>query len=163
MLGLTVRRLRGVVGMAVLWALVWLSIAGAFVVVVSLLPQPLEPGPDVVAPIHSTVGVLATLAGWGALSGAIFAITLAIAEQRRRVAELSATRIAAWGALGSFALPLAYTVIDTLKRPESLSDWRFSAVALAFCAAAGAACAVVTVAIARRGANHPAGTPGGAA
>jgi hypothetical protein len=86
---------------------------------------------------------------WGALSGAIFAVVLAIAERSHTLAELSFARVAVWGAIGSLALPAGLTIAD-LVRTAFPSEWRFVLIALAIAAALGAGCAAGTLALARR-------------
>lgn len=87
---------------------------------------------------------------WGALSGAIFAVVLAIAERRHTLAELSLARVALWGAIGSLALPAALTIAEVMQTPFPPSEWRFVLAALGIAAALGAGCAVGTLALARR-------------
>ncbi len=89
---------------------------------------------------------------WGALSGAIFAVVLAVAERRHTLVELSFARVAVWGAMGSLALPAALTILDVV-RATSPSEWRFVFIALGIAGALGAGCAAGTLALARRAAT----------
>lgn len=95
-----VRTVRGAVGVGVTWAAMW-AVVGLLIGVGMRLarPQDLGPGehPITIAVVFGVVGLL---------SGAIFAIVMAIAERRRTLGELSVPRAAGWGALASVLLPL---------------------------------------------------------
>ena len=90
---------------------------------------------------------------WGALSGAIFAVVLAIADRRHTLAELSLVRVAVWGAIGSLALPAAFTIVDVMRTTFPYPQWQFVLTALGIAAAQGAGCAAGMLALARRAAT----------
>jgi hypothetical protein len=142
-----VRRLRGVLVAALIWAIVWLPLGLA-------LPWLRRRPPDqcVYCPPGFVIRFLTLWTLWGALSGAIFAVVLAIAERRHTLAELSFARVAVWGAIGSLALPAALTILDVV-RATFPSERRFVLIALGIAAALGAGCAAGTLALARRAAT----------
>jgi|RhiMetdeSRZDD1v2_1073273.scaffolds.fasta_scaffold57739_6 hypothetical protein len=128
------RRIRGTVSVALIWAIAWLP-----------------------------VGVLVGLSmGWlgfrfllvwttlGACAGAVFAILLATFERKRTVHDLSSRRLTIWGAVGGAAIPvIASVLIDLLIRGISLT--RGAPVVFGVLALMGAVCAWGTLRIARRG------------
>jgi len=138
------RRLRGILVAAIIWAVVWLPLGHALP---WLRRRPLDQ--CVYCPPDFVFRFLTIWTLWGALSGAIFAVVLATAERRHTLAELSFGRVAVWGAIGSLALPGALTIAD-LMRSALPSDWRFVFTALGIAAALGAGCAAGTLALARR-------------
>lgn len=143
------RRLRATLTIALLWALVWLPIGLALALYAgSRSPQPSH---VISRPVSIPLFVTAWTV-WGALSGAAFAVVLALTERRRTIENLSTSRIAIWGALGAVALPLLLTAIDVVRTPVGLRgySWRFPLLILAVSAALGAACATATLALARR-------------
>ncbi len=139
-----VRRLRGILIAAIIWAIVWLPLGLAL-----LGLRRRSPGDCVYCPADFVIRFLGIWTLWGALSGAIFAVVLAVAERRRTLAELSFARVAVWGAIGSLALPGALTIAD-LMQSAFPSEWRFVLTALGIAAALGAGCAAATLALARR-------------
>ena len=136
------RRLRGVLGTALIWALVWLPIG----VVLLLWRNSRDIECFYCPPALSVLGIWT---GWGAVSGAVFATVLMIAERRHALAELSIGRIAVWGALGALSAPLAITVAEVMQ-PGPYTDLTFTAGVLGLSALLGAGCASGTVALARR-------------
>ena len=132
---------------ALIWAIVWIPLG-------LVLPWLRRRPPDqcVYCPPGFVIRFLTLWTLWGALSGAIFAVVLAIAERRHTLAELSFARVAVWGAMGSLALPAALTILDVV-RATSPSEWRFVFIALGIAAALGAGCAAGTLALARRAAT----------
>src|SRR5213592_2756771 len=105
-------RLRGVLGTAITWALIWLPIG----VVTALLPQR-RVECIYCAPFWEWFPRFALMwILWGAVSGGIFAIVLMFAERRRSLLELATARVALWGAVGSLALPGALMVRDDFVR-----------------------------------------------
>ena len=89
------RRIRGAVGMGLIWAGAWFSAGLALLLVV---------GPDAAdVPFPLGFGAL------GFLAGVTFSGVLVLFEGRRRFEQMSLPRFAAWGALGGalFAVPFA--------------------------------------------------------
>ena len=95
------KRLRGAVGMGMVWAVAW-AIAGVLIGVTSVL----LPG----LPWNTFFDVfdapLPALAIPGFVGGAIFSLVLGVVRRRHRFEELSVPRFAAWGALGGLLLSL---------------------------------------------------------
>lgn len=90
------RRLRGIIGMAVTWA-----VAGAGL----LTGLGLVLGAGV-------SGVMATLGAFmGFLSGGAFGVMLSIVERRKRLEDLSLWRMALWGGFGGFVMAGGLTLI----------------------------------------------------
>lgn len=130
---------------ALIWAIVWLPLGLALP---WLRRRPLNQ--CVYCPPDFVIRFLTIWTLWGALSGAIFAVVLAIAERRHTLAELSLARVAAWGAIGSLALPGAFTIADVMQTTFPYAQWRFVLIVLGIAAALGAGCAAGTLALARR-------------
>jgi len=87
-------RLLGVLGLAVLWAVLWGSIGFALAIAVGLVdPRQIDAGegPADIAPI---------LGAAGGASGLVFGLLLLV-ERRRTVAEVRLTRALMWGAVGA--------------------------------------------------------------
>jgi len=90
------RRLRGALGLGVLWAAGGAAVGGAIELIWNLWPGfPLGPLVDIWP---------AALAIPGFLCGAAFSVVLGVAGRRRRFDELSLPRFTAWGALGGMLL-----------------------------------------------------------
>jgi hypothetical protein len=123
------RRLRGALGMGLLWAFGGALVGGLIEGILNILP-----GSDMWLGVDMWPAALAIP---GFLAGVAFSGVLALAEGRRGFDELRLPRVALWGALGGvllggiFGLPL---------------------VALAVLALTSAASAAGTLALARRGA-----------
>ncbi len=91
------RRIRGVIGMGLLWAFGGVCVAAAIELVDNLVPaaHPLTRLVDMWPP---------TLAILGFRRGVLFAIVLGLAKGRRRFEEFSLGQFAAWGAAAGLAL-----------------------------------------------------------
>lgn len=110
------RRIRGVVGMGLIWAVGGAGVGGMIELLDNVLPGGL--------PMASAVDMWPqTLAIPSFLGGVVFAVVLGIAGGRRRFDELSLPQFAAWGAvagllLGGLALsrgaPVIFVGITTL-------------------------------------------------
>ena len=91
------RRIRGAVGMGLIWAAGGAGIGMLIELMANVLPGGL--------PMASAVDMWPqTLAVVGFLGGAVFATVLGIAGGRRRFDELSLPRFAAWGAVAGLLL-----------------------------------------------------------
>jgi hypothetical protein len=88
---------------------------------------------------------------WGALNGALFAITLTTRGRSHALGELSMPRTALWGALAALALPGALAGIVVLQEGDGAVMWAPAMATLGLAAAAGAGLAAGTLALARRG------------
>jgi len=142
------QRLRGLAGTALLWAAAWFLVGLAFgIYQAETIPRPDVPIEFPWLRIVATATVIWTV--WGAISGAVFALVLALAERRHALSELSMPRFALWGALGAITLPVIYLVIIAIQErdPEMLGPF---ALVLSVCAGVGAVAAAGTLALARR-------------
>ncbi len=99
------RRVRGLIGSAVIWAVGWM------VVTLPLSLWQLS-GVNLPWPLWwSMLGRMTYLWGMsGAAAGAVFALMMMLAERRRSLQGLSALRVAIWGGLGALALPLTVSI-----------------------------------------------------
>jgi len=143
-------RIRGVLGTALTWAIVWLLVGLGVVLFLG------EPNCLYCNPNWRLYFVLFwTL--WGAISGAGFAIVLMIAERRHTFADLTVARTTMWGAVGAAAVPGVAMIWDVVANgfdSDVLADVRFVLITLAISAALGAACAAGTLRIARQSLTH---------
>lgn len=147
------RKLRGIIGMGLLWGVVW-GLLGFLLGALQVLPGVLRlaPLPFIVARM---VGSAFGWGIWGGLSGATFGGALMLAEGRRSLTELSAARIGFWGALGGMVFPVLITVAGIVGRPGMLRVLPGFTLAGA---TLGAASAVSMLWLARRAARGEAGT-----
>ena len=95
------RRLRGIIGTGITWALGW---TGVLSVLHLLMGAPLQF-------IGQTVltGLI-----WGSVAGGGFAVVLSIAERRHALVDLSLWRVALWGGIGGSLLILVTVLILSL-------------------------------------------------
>lgn len=115
------RRLRGVAGTALGWAVAW----GAVGVIPSVAIQAFWFGRHQEAAVTATV--LARMAGggfaiwgaWGAISGAVFATAMIAGESQRTVNEVSARRTAGRGALAGLTIPLLSLAVVAAHPPAN--------------------------------------------
>ena len=154
-----VRRVRGALGMGVVWAVGW-ALAGLLIGVTSVL-TPFLPWDRFFAVFDAPLPALAIP---GFVGGAIFSIVLGIAARRRRFSELSFPRFVGWGAVGGVLLSLvpdAMVAVGLASREGGTIDSMFVApvivVPLVLLSTASAA---VTLALARRGERVGAVPPG---
>ncbi len=135
------RRIRGAVGMGLVWAAVWAP-AGV------LLGMIVDPD-GAMDEMWVAVGAYP-----GFLGGVVFSAVLAVAAGRRRLEQLSLPRVAAWGAAAGLlvgALPSALGA-STAEHPPSLLLAAAAAGAIALLSAASAA---GSLALARRAEARP--------
>ena len=102
------KRIRGVVGTALTWAVAWSGVGA----ILGLLTLAIEGGGFLIL-----FGTTASLALVGFVSGAIFSTVLGIAEGRRRFDEMSLARFAGWGALGGLIMSMPYIIIAGASIP----------------------------------------------
>jgi ABC-type polysaccharide/polyol phosphate export permease len=143
---LFLRRARGVLGTAVVWRIPWFVMGGA----VGLYGIANDPTKGRASDMRFVGWMALGWALWGFLSGAIFALAVAVLERRRTLAQLSVRRAALWGALGAVALPTAF--LGFVWTNGGSVTWLGVAVTLPVSAALGAGCAAGTLALAQRGA-----------
>jgi hypothetical protein len=91
-----VRRLRGLVGSAVTWALGYTPFALAIAAV---------QGSFVGTPLRLVVGAAVSWAVYGALCGVVFGTLTMVAEGGRRVDQVSVWRAGLWGMISAGLLP----------------------------------------------------------
>ncbi len=100
------RRIRGVLVMAALWALTW----GVVGVLIGLFKWYRG---DLIENV--ALSVILSIGRWfgvvGAINGLLFALVLAIAERKQSVATLSLARFALWGGVATLVVPLFTTLI----------------------------------------------------
>lgn len=132
------RRLRGMAGMGITWALIWAIVGGG------VMEGIVDPRGEILDMWPQTLAIP------GFLSGVAFAALLAVVARRRRFEELSLPRFAAWGAaagalLGGLALGAGiFPAVPALLR---------AAVVLGPMTLLNAASAAGTLAVARRAAR----------
>ena len=129
-MGKWLRRIRGAIGMGVIWGAVW----GA----VGMVPR-LIFGFVTDAPFPLIFGVL------GFTAGVAFSAVLVLTEGRRRFDQMSLPRFAGWGAVGGLLLSAVFSKAASLEWGDVL------AIAPTF-ALASAICASGSLAVARRAA-----------
>jgi len=90
------RRIRGAIGMGLIWALAWFGAGMALLLVVGFGAA------DVPFPLG--FGML------GFFAGVTFSVVLVIAESRRRFDQMSLPRFAGWGAVGGLLLSVMFVL-----------------------------------------------------
>ena len=103
-------RLRAVAFTTLLWAVAFCVVG----VVYGLYRAWTMAPPDIpigVARLRIVELMPLVFAAWGAISGAVFAILLSLAERRRSLADLSVVRTALWGAIGSGIAPAVILLV----------------------------------------------------
>ena len=88
------RRLRGIIGTGLTWAIGWPIVNLGFGILIGLPPRFL--GPIAISSLFS-----------GFLAGATFAVILSIVERRHTLEDLSLKRTALWGGIGGILLRAA--------------------------------------------------------
>jgi hypothetical protein len=105
------RRLRGIMGTALLWGAPWAFILGTVAAAAALVLR------ANLGPLRAfTQGALTGLS-WGLAAGALFGSALMLAEQRRGFAGLTRARGALWGTLAGIWFP---ALIGLAVGPNSL-------------------------------------------
>lgn len=121
------RRLRGMIGTGLTWAVAW-ALFGLGVGVASVL-LPWLPW----APIFEVFDApLPALAVPGFVAGMLFSLVLGAAARARQLRELSVRQFAIWGALGGLLLSLIPATLSMLGlatiAPSALGLWGLTAV-----------------------------------
>ncbi len=145
---IVLRRLRGVLATAVLWGLTWL-LPGVILGIYRAVTLQIDIAMTAALWLRvlGTFAILWTL--WGAVSGAGFAVTLALTERDRSFSDLSFPRFATLGAIGAVTRSAIFLAVVWLQMPfaDVLLPVTF---VLSLSAVLGAACAMGTLALARR-------------
>jgi hypothetical protein len=92
------RKLRGVTAISLIWAPLW---AVLFAILVSILQFFLPPNTEPTLPMMMWI-----IAQVGFISGSVFGVLFAFAENGKAICDLSLARAALWGALGSAVFPV---------------------------------------------------------
>lgn len=144
------RRVRAIIGLGLIWALVWLPSGLLLGLVMRGISQSV--------PRSIPLWYVVIWTCLGASSGAVFAILLATMERNRTLGELSPQRLALWGAIAGAALPITVGVLVITLIPELRLVHEAPAV-LAAMAVLGSVCAWATLRLAQRGALAEASAP----
>ena len=94
------RKLRGVLGLGMIWGVLWAAIFLVLVAVLALFR------PDDVGPGEGPLDVWRVGALVGLASGAVFGVLLALAESAHTLRALPPVRAALWGAVASSVFPI---------------------------------------------------------
>ena len=96
------RRLRGIVGTGLSWALGWAGVWGVFLLVMAGLGR--LQGWD----FWYTVRAELLVGGGGFIAGSVFGVGLSILERHKKLEDLSFRRIALWGGVGGLILAAGF-------------------------------------------------------
>jgi hypothetical protein len=135
------RRLRSALTIGLLWGIVWAVLGVIVAVTMGWIQFPLRP---------MDVGALAGWTGMGIVSGTVFAGMLARLERNRTLETLAPGRLALWGILAGAGIPILFSAIVLALLPHSSLDPSAYGV-FALLGVTGAATAMGTIALARRG------------
>lgn len=94
------RKLRGVLSIALIWGALWAAIFAALAIVIGIV------SPHVIDEGEGPVRVGTILGGVGIVAGIAFGILLSIAESERPIRDIGLGRAAMWGVLASAVFPL---------------------------------------------------------
>ena len=120
------RRIRGAIGMGVVWGAVW-SVAGLGLAAATAFAAD--------APFPLIFGVL------GFMAGIIFSALLALTGGRRPLDQMSLPRFAGWGAMGGLLLSAFFIRAASLDWDDALAIAPTFALACALCASGSLAVA----------------------
>lgn len=130
------RRIRGAVGMGLTWAVVWAPVA----VLIGMLVDPDGSMDEMWVAIGAYPGFL---------GGVVFSAVLGIAARRRRLDELSISRVAAWGAVAGLLVgTLPFTIGESTTE---LPLWLLAGVVIGSITLLSALSAAGSLALARMG------------
>jgi hypothetical protein len=140
------QRIRGVIGSAIIWAVLWIPVGFVF----GLYRFGNLGRGDVLGGLVPFLAYSMMVFGiWGAITGAIFGLALLAFERGRSIGELSRRRVFLWGALASVAFP-GVLVLPTLTDGLVLASLLDVAVPLSIAAILGGGSAIATLHTARR-------------
>ena len=106
------RRLRGLLGVGVMWGAMW-AVVGAIIGVVA---------PESWTWAHPILDVAIGMGAYGVISGIGFGALLSLSEGRRTLGDLSLQRVALWGVLGGAAVPPIFGLLGTFPVGTTLMD-----------------------------------------
>lgn len=135
------RRLRGILGMGVVWGLVWSPM-------LALVSGAVFLGMGLPLSGAFLLSALRTGFAWGFAAGALFGGALMLAEQHRGLAKLTPWRGALWGVVGGLWFPIAL-MVATRRSPASMIA--LFSLTVGFMAIMGAVSGWLTVLLARAG------------
>lgn len=94
------RKLRGVIGISLIWGILWAVVFGIIATIVGIVdPDSIDPGEE--------PAIIALMGGaFGAVSGIVYGVALALAESGQSVRNISFLRAALWGMLSSAVFPV---------------------------------------------------------
>lgn len=123
------RKLRGVMGVGLIWGVVWGAFFLTLVLIIGIFrPQDMDHGEGPIVVIGT--GLLV-----GFVSGAVFGAILSFAENQKSILDLALIRVALWGMLAAAVWPLLTAVDNSM---------------IFITCPLGAICATASVAIARK-------------
>ena len=139
------RRLRGVLGTAVLWSLAWAPLGIAWSFTAWITAGKTARGEW--GPFPPVLGPMIMCAFWGFIGGALFAITLSLFGRREsRIARLRPARVALIGGIAGAVLPLAYAGLGTAL---GIASYAPNMLLIGLCAVVGAGVASTALRIAQ--------------
>jgi hypothetical protein len=92
------RRLRGLIGTGLTWAVGWAGLYGATLLVMRILGAEAIWDPSLVFRVVLNVGTL------GFIAGASFGVILSLLERHKRLEDLTFKRLALWGSLAGLVI-----------------------------------------------------------
>jgi len=139
------RRVRGVLGTASIWFVSWATL-GALYLLVDVVRHAWIP--EVRSQLLSGLVAIGLFWGiWGAISGIVYGISVAVSQRGRALGQLQARHLAFWGAFAGASYPGVLWVSSLVAPGLWLTDLP---IATAMGAVAGAASAWSSLWIARR-------------
>ena len=141
------RRIRGVLGTAATWFVSWATL-GAIYLLIDVIRHSWRV-PAIRDQLFMGLAAIGIFWGiWGAVSGILYGVSVAISQRGRAFAQLRARNLALWGAVSGAAYPGLLGISSVLTQGVTLAD---IPLAIALGAVAGAASAGGTLWLARRG------------
>jgi hypothetical protein len=119
------RRLRGIIGTGLTWAVGWAGLWCAYFLVLAGLGLV---GEGVMSfPVFLVTTIF--IAGWGFIAGGLFGLGLSILERHKKLEDLSLWRVALWGGLGGSLLTVVFnlTRVGYVHWPAVLTFFLISA------------------------------------
>jgi hypothetical protein len=142
------RRIRGVLGTAATWFVSWATL-GAIYLLIDMVRNYWSV-PEIRDHLFIGLAAMGIFWGvWGAVSGILYGVSVAISQRGRAFAQLRARNLALWGAVSGAAYP-GFAWISSVLTPGGTAP-ADTPLAIALGAVAGAASAGGTLWLARRG------------